>query len=148
MLADKFLLGLCDGNHCAGGQHGRDRGNGRIIVSRMKEDSTRCAWVPEKVISIPATAAFTQYSGIAIRSNRMLIASQVGILAFNCLSDLSDSHTTTLHNFLAAMTRHASHTKENGGPLLVQINSKDQLQGSRGAFVWIAGGLGGVAGRR
>ncbi len=78
MAADKWLLGLCTGNHCAGGEYGRERGNGRIVVSRMKEDGSRCAWMPQKVISIPATAAFSQFSGIAIRRNKMLIASQVG----------------------------------------------------------------------
>lgn len=36
--------------------------------------------MPEKVISIPATAAFSQFSGIAIRGNKMLIASQVNLL--------------------------------------------------------------------
>ncbi|BDA43497.1 hypothetical protein COCOBI_04-5090 [Coccomyxa sp. Obi] len=73
---NKWLLGLCNGNHCSGGEYGRDRGNGRIVVSRMKEDGSRCAWLPQKVISIPATAAFSQFSGIAIRRNKMLIASQ------------------------------------------------------------------------
>lgn len=80
MSADKWLLGLCTGNHCAGDEYGRDRGNGRIVVSRMKEEGSRCAWVPQKVISIPATAAFSQFSGIAIRRNKILIASQVRVL--------------------------------------------------------------------
>jgi hypothetical protein len=31
------LLGMCEGNHCAGGAKGRDAGNGRIIVSQLKE---------------------------------------------------------------------------------------------------------------
>ena len=81
MCADKWLLGLCTGNHCSGGEYGLERGNGRIVVSRMKEDGSRCAWVPQVVISIPATAAFSQFSGIAIRRNKVLIASQVGFPA-------------------------------------------------------------------
>lgn len=31
------LLGMCEGNHCAGGARGKDPGNGRIIVSQLKE---------------------------------------------------------------------------------------------------------------
>ena len=31
--ADRFVLGLCDGNHCQSGDIGRERGNGRIVVA-------------------------------------------------------------------------------------------------------------------
>ena len=31
--AVQWLLGLCLGNHCATGELGQDRGNGRIVVS-------------------------------------------------------------------------------------------------------------------
>lgn len=74
------MLGLCDGNHCESGEAGRDRGNGRIVVSLFKEFSpprNHCHWVPEKVISIPATAAFTSYAGLATRGNQLLISSKV-----------------------------------------------------------------------
>ena len=78
--AARFVLGLCDGNHCESGEAGRDRGNGRIVVSLFKEFSpprNHCHWVPEKVISIPATAAFTSYAGLATRGNQLLISSKV-----------------------------------------------------------------------
>lgn len=29
--AERFLLGLCEGNFCSGGRHGRTKGNGRIV---------------------------------------------------------------------------------------------------------------------
>ena len=80
LAAARFVLGLCDGNHCESGQAGRDRGNGRIVVSLFKEFSqprNHCHWVPEKVISIPATAAFTSYAGLATRGNQLLISSKV-----------------------------------------------------------------------
>lgn len=76
----RFVLGLCDGNHCESGEAGRDRGNGRIVVALFMEHSpprNHCHWVPEKVISIPETAAFTAYAGLAIRGNQLLISSKV-----------------------------------------------------------------------
>jgi hypothetical protein len=29
--AEKYLLGLCEGNFCSGGRHGRKEGNGQIV---------------------------------------------------------------------------------------------------------------------
>lgn len=78
--AGKWLLGLCLGNHCATGDLGQDRGNGRIVVSHARQNGTRCAWVPDRVLSLPATAAFSAYTGLAIRGNQFLIASQVRLL--------------------------------------------------------------------
>lgn len=78
--AARFVLGLCDGNHCESGEAGRDRGNGRIVIAVFEEFSpprNHCHWVPQKVISIPATAAFTSYAGLAIRGNLLLISSKV-----------------------------------------------------------------------
>ena len=80
LAAARFVLGLCDGNHCESGEAGRDRGNGRIVVSLFKEHSpprNHCHWVPEKVISIPSTAAFLSYAGLATRGNQLLISSKV-----------------------------------------------------------------------
>lgn len=31
-----FLLGLCEGNHCKGGEEGQDPGHGRIIVAELR----------------------------------------------------------------------------------------------------------------
>ena len=80
LAAARFVLGLCDGNHCESGEAGRDRGNGRIVVALFKEHSppyNHCHWVPEKVVSIPATADFTSYAGLAKRGNQLLISSKV-----------------------------------------------------------------------
>ena len=39
----------------------------------------KCHWIPEKVLSIPARAAFTSYAGLAIRGNYLLISSKVAL---------------------------------------------------------------------
>lgn len=86
VAADRFVLGLCDGNHCESGEAGRDRGNGRIVVAHFRQYSpprNHCHWVPEKVISIPATAAFQSYAGLAIRGNQLLISSKVRAPSLN-----------------------------------------------------------------
>jgi hypothetical protein len=100
--AGKWLLGLCNANHCSGGAAGLDRGNGRIIVSLLNETSTRCAWEPQRVLSIPATAAFSEYTGIAIRGNRLLIASRVG--PFHPFAPLCLIHPVARPWFPAALT--------------------------------------------
>lgn len=62
-----LLLGLCEGNHCVGGERGRDRGNGRIVVSSLhRYDDGSCAWEPDNVIDIPRAASFLDYAGMAI----------------------------------------------------------------------------------
>jgi hypothetical protein len=75
--AAQWLLGLCLGNHCATGELGQDRGNGRIVVSHMRQNGSHCAWVPDRVLSLPGTAAFSAFTGLAIRDNQFLISSQV-----------------------------------------------------------------------
>lgn len=55
-----FLLGLCEGNYCKGGSVGKERGNGRIIVSQLEENSVtgECVWQTVKVVDIPSSALF------------------------------------------------------------------------------------------
>lgn len=76
-----LLLGLCEGNHCAGGSEGRDAGNGRIVVSQLRTGGGGdgpCMWVPIKTIDIPPGAAFDDYSGMAYNyaTGKMAILSQ------------------------------------------------------------------------
>ena len=69
------LLGLCEGNHCVGGETGRDRGNGRIIVSDLhRHEDGSCVWEPSSVIDIPKSADFQDYSGMAIHPGLQKIA--------------------------------------------------------------------------
>lgn len=85
-----YLLGLCEGNHCAGGKEGRDAGNGRIIVMEKQHvaiapsapdrrrrsltdalpaanASDGCIWASVATIDVPRTAAFVDFSAIALR---------------------------------------------------------------------------------
>ena len=49
------------------------------VVPRREHSQphNKCHWIPEKVLSIPARAAFTSYAGLAIRGKYLLIASKV-----------------------------------------------------------------------
>ncbi|KAK9824334.1 hypothetical protein WJX72_009522 [[Myrmecia] bisecta] len=72
----KYLLGLCEGNHCVGGHRGRDPGNGLMIVSKQKDDPDNCTWAVDKKVKVPETAYFTDYSGMAFDGDRIGITSQ------------------------------------------------------------------------
>jgi hypothetical protein len=75
----KYLLAICEGNHCEGGRKGRDSGNGRVLVAKLNEDGNgneTCSWEVEKVVKVPATADFIDYSGMSFRGDRFGIISQ------------------------------------------------------------------------
>ncbi len=40
--AGRWLLGLCEGNFCSGGKHGRTKGNGRIVLSKYYKNDKEC----------------------------------------------------------------------------------------------------------
>eukprot|EP00882_Tetradesmus_deserticola_P005276 GHRQ01005554.1.p1 GENE.GHRQ01005554.1~~GHRQ01005554.1.p1 ORF type:complete len:373 (+),score=99.62 GHRQ01005554.1:470-1588(+) len=72
-----LLMGLCEGNHCWGGKRGRDAGHGRIVVSVNNGKSGKeCGWDVLKIVKIPRTAFFADYSGMAVRGDRITIVSQ------------------------------------------------------------------------
>lgn len=55
-----------------GGSQGREPGNGRIVVAEFNgKEGEGCGWEVLKTIEIPATAAFTDYSGMAFRGNKV-----------------------------------------------------------------------------
>jgi len=64
------LLGLCEGNFCEGGKRGRKPGHGRLVlmVKQGRNDTTAqpCVWATVGVLALPATAAFSDYSAVAI----------------------------------------------------------------------------------
>jgi hypothetical protein len=76
---DLIVLGLCEGNFCAESSRGRERGNGVIVALRqvIAEDGS-CNWTSVRQISIPSTAAFEDYSGIALNheSGQLIVSSQ------------------------------------------------------------------------
>ena len=74
-----MLLGLCEGNHCVGGKKGRERGNGRIVVSeRTVTNDGTCVWRVVDMIEVPKVAFFQDYSAMAIHRGmgKMAILSQ------------------------------------------------------------------------
>lgn len=80
----RYLLGLCEGNHCAGGAYGREKGSGRLVVAKLDEPagnatdsaSHDCTWMPIKKVNIPSAAYFADYSEMAVRGNKIGITSQ------------------------------------------------------------------------
>jgi hypothetical protein len=97
-----YFLGLCEGNFCSGGAKGRTPGNGRLIVFQkelnvMLHGTTfKCVWQMQKMINLPSSITFIDYSSIAISGNRLAIISQessqlwVGHLDLNTLEVLDD----------------------------------------------------------
>lgn len=69
---EEYLLGLCEGNKCRGASAGKIPGNGRIQVYRKASD----AWVHENTLKLPKAAAFIDYSGLAVRGDRLAVVSQ------------------------------------------------------------------------
>jgi hypothetical protein len=73
------VLGLCEGNHCSE-KNKKDRGNGRLVAMTRKtldEDGT-CEWKTLRVIHIPESADFEDYSAITMdaKGRVAIIASQ------------------------------------------------------------------------
>ena len=73
-----YLLGLCEGNLCHSGDTGKRPGGGRIVVMK-KEDTTdtsnfSCRWSTVRVMDIPSSANFEDYSAIAFNANTGKVA--------------------------------------------------------------------------
>ena len=67
------LLGLCEGNRCAGGAKGRIPGGGRIHVFTRGQHH----WERMAKIRLPETLLFEDYSGVTVAGDRMAVVSQV-----------------------------------------------------------------------
>jgi hypothetical protein len=80
-----YLLGLCEGNRCAGGDEGRVPGGGRIHVFRRGSRH----WKRAGQIHLPETVLFEDYSGIAITGDRIAVISQASSALW--LGDLAPS---------------------------------------------------------
>jgi len=79
----QYLLAVCEGNNCAGGKKGTERGNGRIQVFEKKNKN----WDHVAVLPIPSRVDFADYTGLGVRGNRVFVTSQessslwIGILS-------------------------------------------------------------------
>ena len=65
---ESILIGLCEGNYCEGGEKGREEGNGRLVLMAKREanESHPCVWETRSLLALPPTAAFADYSAIAL----------------------------------------------------------------------------------
>lgn len=69
---DEFLLALCEGNRCKGGDAGKQKGHGRIqLFQRVDQE-----WTHKGRIKLPPTVRFTDYASLDISGNRVAILSQ------------------------------------------------------------------------
>lgn len=73
-----IALGLCEGNFCSETRKG-EKGNGRIVLMEKTVGGTygECLWKTVKLIHIPPSADFGDYSALAIAPDgRVVITSQ------------------------------------------------------------------------
>ena len=79
------ILALCEGNHCSNDKKiKKDVGNGRVVIMKKKktaidddEEERECIWETVKIVKIPKSAAFLDYSAIDITSTgKVVISSQ------------------------------------------------------------------------
>lgn len=78
-----YALGLCEGNFCKEGSSGKTKGNGYAVLMKKEENSASgfgeytCVWKTVRILKIPSTAYFQDYSSISINSaGRVAITSQ------------------------------------------------------------------------
>jgi hypothetical protein len=75
-----YMLGLCEGNHCLEGSKGRDAGNGRVVVMARHGgdggdgDSASCEWRTVRVLELPKTVAFVDYSAFSLHHATATVA--------------------------------------------------------------------------
>jgi hypothetical protein len=74
---DLVVLGLCEGNHCSE-KNKDDIGHGRVVLMRKEMTSSGCQWSTIRTINIPKTAAFLDYSAMALEKStgRIAVVSQ------------------------------------------------------------------------
>jgi hypothetical protein len=68
-----LVLGLCEGNHCSETKK-NESGNGRLVAMRKTVDArpngkTSCLWATVRMINVPSSANFDDYSGMTITSS-------------------------------------------------------------------------------
>ena len=68
-----YLLGLCEGNRCRGGQEGEIPGGGRVHVFQRGDRH----WERAGKIRLPETVLFKDYSAIAVTGDRVAVISQM-----------------------------------------------------------------------
>ncbi len=69
---EQFLLALCEGNDCDGGDPSKQPGNGRIKVFETAGDN----WSYVASIDLPDSVEFIDFSGLDLRGDRVAVTSQ------------------------------------------------------------------------
>ena len=67
-----YLLAVCEGNRCRGGDAGREPGGGRIQVFERR----RHGWGHVATIRLPAKLPFRDFSSVAVSGQRIAVLSQ------------------------------------------------------------------------
>jgi hypothetical protein len=73
-----FLLALCEGNGCDGGQKSKKGGRGRIHVLQQRGG----IWKPVERIKLPRQVKFKDYAGLAVRGDQIAVVSQESSLVW------------------------------------------------------------------
>ena len=68
-----YILALCEGNECRGGDKGRKPGGGRVQLFEKRKKH----WSHSRTIALPDTLPFVDYSGMSIDDGCVAIVSQV-----------------------------------------------------------------------
>lgn len=100
-----YLVGLCEGNHCAEGDRGKERGNGRLVVMVRADDASYdegCVWRTHAVVPLPKEAYFTDYSAISLHkhSGAVAVSSQADSQVW--VGQLKSKHGATHGHFDAS----------------------------------------------
>jgi len=71
-----YLLGLCEGNYCEE-TRGKEAGHGRVVVMAREDDASApggCLWKTKRVLELPPTANFVDYSAFAVHHSTQAVA--------------------------------------------------------------------------
>ena len=72
-----YILGLCEGNYCSESGKGREVGNGRVVVMKRVDAPDvpeGCEWKTVKVLALPASVKFVDYSALAVHHSTQAVA--------------------------------------------------------------------------
>jgi len=73
-----YLLALCEGNSCKGGEVGRRPGNGRIQIFQKAAPG----WEHVDELRLPESVQFTDYSSLDIKDGRVAVLSQTSAMVW------------------------------------------------------------------
>ena len=100
----EYIFGLCEGNNCREGKAGKERGNGKVVAMLISHEEMHgydCVLKTHKILDLPKTAYFMDYSAIAIDdSGKVAVTSQedskvwIGELAMDEATGLYDPETS------------------------------------------------------